>query len=182
MDLLRILLIAPQQTGFDEVDKTIEDMTSIEGLHIYLVRSPATLRTIRQKISEVSRTFRQPFHVVNVLAHGDLRQIVLDDGDYLDDVSLRLVVMESGAELVVLQSCMGVALANAVAKHIRVPAIATITQNPVKRAYEMNVSLMQVLATGATVDRAFVKTAMNDENSILLKPPVVWETNYAAWG
>lgn len=161
---IRTLLIAPD-VEINAANWTFEALINMPGLQVVTVRYPATQRTIDDAIV---RQKRDDFEVVIILAHGDETGVILD-GDRLDAVSLCMLVQRVRCEVMVLETCSSVALANAVAKRGGSSVLATIAAQPVTRAQEVVVSFMRQLTTGATPVRAFLQTAIYDDNSIFLQ-------------
>lgn len=160
---VHVLLIAPSEVTIPAVELAIEQINNTEGLQVWIVRNPVTLRTIDDAI----RMKRQPFDVVNILAHGQADHIRLD-GERMDVASLLMIVEAARCELVVLESCSSVALANEIVKRTRASCMATIVEQGVARAREVNVNFLRALATGLPPATAFMRTALHDPNSIYL--------------
>lgn len=161
---IRTLLIAPD-VDVNAANWTFEALINMSGLQVVTVRYPATARTIDDAIE---RQLRADFEVVVILAHGDESGVTLD-GDRLDAVSLCTLAQRVRCEVMIIESCSSVALANAVAKRSGASVLATIAAQPIHRAREVVVGFMTQLRLGLTPAAAYLKTAVYDDNSIFLQ-------------
>lgn len=161
---IRTLLIAPD-VDVNAANWTFEALINMLGLQVVTVRYPATQRTIDDAIV---RQKRDDFEVVILLAHGDENGINLD-GDRLDAASLCMLAQRTRCEVMVLETCSSVALANAVAKRGGASVMATIAAQPMARAREVVIGFLRNLTTGATPVKAFLQSAIYDDNSIYLQ-------------
>lgn len=167
MAQIRVLLVAPESAPAVAA-VGVEQIVSMEGLRVTLVRSPAVMRTVEAAIAATRRDRWPLFHVLAFLAHGDERRLILDN-DEVDGASLLMLVERVGCEVVVLESCSAVALANEVAKRTRADCLATIGAQPAPRGREVIVGFLRGLAEGGRPVEVFVRTALFDANSIYLR-------------
>lgn len=167
MQIVRVLLVAPEGAPAGAA-WGVEEIVSMEGLRVALVRSPAVMRTIESRISEAGRQRWPLFDVVAFLAHGTPTHLALD-GEALDAASLLMLVEWTGCEVVVLESCSSVGLANEVAKRTKADCLATIVEQPVRRGREVIVGFLRALTAGGRPEAAFLRTAVFDANSIYLR-------------
>ncbi len=162
MAQIRVLLVAPESLTYSAATYTVDQIASMEGLRVTLVRSPANLRTVGERVREAR------YDVVCILAHGEVGAIQLD-GDVMDATSLLIIVNSSMCEVVVLESCSSVALANEVVKRTTADCLATISVQPAPRARDVLVGFLQALTTGMRPEGAFLRTAAFDVNSVYLR-------------
>ena len=161
---IRTLLIAPDVDA-QAANLAYEQIINMAGLSVTSVRYPATLRTIEDALE---RGQRRDFEVVLILAHGNSDGIILD-GDRLDATGLCLIANRTRCEVMVLESCSSVTLANRVAKSTSASVLATIAPQPVSRAREVIVAFLGQLRAGHAPAAAFLRSALHDDNSIFLQ-------------
>ena len=161
---IRVLLIAPD-VDVQAANLAYEQIVNMAGLVVASVRYPATLRTIDDALNRDRRT---DYDVVLILAHGDDAGVILD-GDRLDATSLCLLANRTRCEVMVIESCSSVALANRVAKSTGASVLATIAPQPISRAREVVVAFLDQLRAGHAPAGAFLRSALHDDNSIFLQ-------------
>ncbi len=160
--MIRVLLVAPE-SDLEWVAAEVDAIASMDGLRVRLVRSPATVRSVTEKIGQ-----SESFDVLVFSCHGNESGVQLDDGmASLSD--LLMWVDTSRSELAILNSCTSVALANQIAKATRCSVVATIEEQPDKRAWQISTSLLRELVRGGGPVQAFLRTARHDRNSIYVR-------------
>ncbi len=160
--MINVYLVAPEN-DLPWVGAEVDAITSMDGLRVRLVRTPATVRSVTEKIDR--------FGLCDILvfsAHGNESGIVLDDGQASIADVLMLVEM-CRCNLVILNSCTSVAIANQIVKLTRSAAIATIEEQPDRRAWQVSTGVLRELVRGGGLIQAFMRTARHDPNSIYLR-------------
>lgn len=160
--MISVLLVAPV-SDLVWVESEIETIVNLAGLRVRLVRRPATVRSVTEAIERSG-----PLDVVVFSTHGNGDGLVLDDGQASIADVLMLVEM-ARCELAVLNSCSSVAIANAIVKITRCDVVATIEEQPDKRAWQVSTGLLRELVRMGTPVAAFMRTARHDDNSVYLR-------------
>lgn len=160
--MIDVLLVAPE-SGLSWVGVEVDTITSMDGLRVRLVRSPATVRSVTEKIDRHG--------VCDVLVfstHGNENGIMLDDGLASTDDILMLVEM-ARCELTILNSCSSIAIANQIVKLTRCSVVATLEDQPDRRAWQVSTGILRELVHGGNPVSAFMRTARHDNNSVFLR-------------
>lgn len=160
--MLRVYLVAPR-SDLEWVDSEVDAIASMDGLRVRLVRSPATLRGVTEKIERYGAG-----DILVFSAHGNGSGVVLDDGQ-IGITDILMLVEASRCELVILNSCTSVAIASQIVKRTRASVIATIEELPDRRAWQISTGFLREVVRGGTPLSAFQRTAAHDDNSIFLR-------------
>lgn len=157
--MIDVLLVAPE-SDLPWVGVEVDAITSMDGLRVRLVRSPATVRSVTEKIDRYGRC-----DVLVFSTHGNESGIMLDDGQIGASDVLMLVEM-ARCELTILNSCSSIAIANQIAKMTRCSVVATLEEQPDRRAWQVSTGILRELTRGGNPVAAFMRTARYDNNSI----------------
>ena len=160
--MINVYLVAPR-LDLSWVDVEADVITGMDGLRVWPVRSPATLRSVVEKIDKHGAC-----DVLVFSTHGNELGIVLDDGQ-IGVADVLMLVEMSRCELVILNSCSSVAIANQIIKLTRASAIATIEEQPDRRAWQVSSGVLRELVRGGGLIAAFMRTARHDPNSVYLR-------------
>lgn len=160
--MINVYLVAPQ-IDLPWMDVEVDIITGMDGLRVRPVRSPANLQRVTETIDRYGAC-----DVLIFSSHGNGDGIVLDDGQISITDVLMLVEM-SRCRLAILNSCSSVAIANQIVKMTRSDVIATIEEQPDKRAWQVSTGVLREIVRGGGSVQAFMRTARHDQNSIYLR-------------
>lgn len=165
--MISVLLVAPE-SDLAWVAVEVETICNLasehpDRLNVRQVRAPATLRSATEAIGRAGAV-----DVLVFSAHGGESGIVLDDGQ-IGAADVLMLVEMARCELLILNSCSSIAIANQVAKLTRCNVICTIEEQPDRRAWQVSSGVLRELVRGGGAGRAFMRTARYDANSVFLQ-------------
>lgn len=160
--MIDVTLVAPE-SDLPWVAIEVDTLVSMDGLRVRLVRSPATVRSVTEKIDRHGAC-----DVLVFSTHGNESGVMLDDGQASIADVLMLVEM-ARCELAILNSCSSIAIANQIVKMTRCSAVATLEDQPDRRAWQVSTGLLRELVRGGNPVSAFMRTARHDNNSVFLR-------------
>ena len=156
---MNVLLVAPQTSlpyAADEVAAVASALKAVPLLGHVTVRSVTTLISTRQ------------WDVIWFATHGDRDGVLLSDGAKLSTSQITQATRNSGAGLLVLNSCDSVATANQVHEELGIDVVCTIVEVPDVEAFTTAAYFAQRLSEGKSVAEAYALAKPGQNRTYLL--------------
>lgn len=165
--MISVMLVAPQ-SDLPWVAVEVETISNLasehpDRLNVRQVCAPATLRSAVAALDRAGAV-----DVVIFSTHGNGDGLLLDDGQ-IGAADVLMLVEMARCELLILNSCSSVAIANQVVKLTRCDVICTIQEQPDRRAWQVSTGVLRELVRGGGPVQAFMRTARHDRNSQYLR-------------
>lgn len=138
---MRILLVAPAQENLN-LAVEINGVVNSHAHEVHLLSGTVVEQDVERECSEGS------YEILWFASHGGPEGIALSDGQMLTVEALVPYVRQSGAELVFINTCSSLELANNISQQTGADIICTIRNVPDRMAMRTGVSFSKQLAKG----------------------------------